>query len=344
MKGKTALTIFYHIMFWSLLWSVPIVLLPIVEPWETDFEDIGIPRIVYIMIMTASFYFNLYVLYPRFMSRKKTAQYVLFVLLTGVGVGIIYCTIFYRQIEGPIIIHIILKSILALAFICCSAVYSLIGDTIREQRMRQMRENENLRTELSFLRSQISPHFMFNVLNTIVSLIRQKSDKLEPVVIELSNLMRYMLYESDEENVSLKTELNYLRGYVDLQMQRFGDQVRLTMDIPHDIPDRYIEPMLLIPLVENAFKHGCQVICNPEIRISLELTQQALKMRVQNKFTHAPATTGKNSGIGLSNLHRRLNLLYPDRHTLEVLTKDEWFMVTFTLQFKEDISFVKLTA
>lgn len=343
MKGKTALTILYHVLFWSLMWSVPIFLLPIVEPWERDFEDVGVPRIIYMIIMTGSFYFNLYVLYPRFMTRKRTIRYVLFALLTGLSVGIVYCTIFHRHIDGPIVVHIILKSILALVFICCSTVYRLIADTIREQRLRQMRENENLRTELSFLRSQISPHFMFNVLNTIVSLIRQKSDKLEPVVIELSNLMRYMLYESDEENVSLKTELNYLQSYVDLQMQRFGDQVRLTMDIPQEIPDRYIEPMLLIPLVENAFKHGCQVIRDPEIHIGLELTQQALTMRVRNKFTYAPAKS-KNSGIGLNNLRRRLNLLYPERHALEIQTRDEWFMVTFTLQFKEDISFVKLTA
>jgi sensor histidine kinase YesM len=337
MSSKTALTVFYHFLFWILMWMIPMVLLPIVEPWEFDYEDAGIPRVFYIFFMTGGFYFNLFVLYPAFMVPKKTTHYIVSALLTGIVIGIVYCTIFYAHIDGPVIIHIILKSLLALVFIACSTVYKVILDSIREQRLRQMKETENLRTELSFLRSQISPHFMFNVLNTIVALIRQRSEKLEPVVIELSNLMRYMLYESDEENVSLKTELRYLQSYIDLQMQRFGTDILLNIDIPGEVPDRYIEPMLLIPLVENAFKHGCRVIDHPEISISLSLTHRELSMSVQNKYVATSSFIGKNSGIGLNNLRRRLNLLYPKRHALSIDTAENWFNVLFTLEFREDI-------
>jgi two-component system, LytTR family, sensor kinase len=204
--------------------------------------------------------------------------------------------------------------------------------------LRQLKENENLKTELSFLRSQISPHFMFNVLNSVVALIRQKSDKLESVVIELSNLMRYMLYESDEESVSLKIELEYLKSYIDLQTQRFGDDIKLMINIPNSIPDRNIEPMLLIPLVENAFKHGYDVIQDPQIKIDLEFVDTALVMTVRNKYlATTPLTKGRNAGIGLNNLQRRLNLLYPGNHSLVIQTHDSWFTVKFILKLKDDL-------
>lgn len=343
MKERTGLSILYHVLFWSLIWSVPFLLLPMIEPWESHYADISLSRLAYIPLMTGSFYFNLFVLYPRYMARKYVMRYVLYALLTALAVGVVYCAIFYKQIDGPVVIHILLKSAMALMLICCSSFYKVIVDKVAEQRLQRRRETENLRSELSFLRSQISPHFMFNVLNTMVSLIRQKSDKLEPVVIKLSNLMRYMLYESDEESVSLKTELSYLQSYIDLQMQRFGDYMQLTLEIPADVPDRYIEPMLLIPLVENAFKHGCHVIYNPEIHLRFEISQQSLTMHVHNRFLPA-ASRSKDSGIGLANLRRRLDLLYPDRHTLNIVTRDDWFKVTFKLQFKEDISLTKLTA
>ena len=324
-----------------MIWMVPLVLLPIAEPWEhsQDYEDRGVPFLVYLSMMTGCFYFNVNVLYPRYLVPKKTVRYIFLAIATALTVGTIYTLVFYNYQEGPIIINVILKAVLALVFIACGTGYKAIADSFREQRLRQLKENENLKTELSFLRSQISPHFMFNVLNGIVALIRQKSDKLEPVVIELSNLMRYMLYESDEENVSLKTELEYLKSYIDLQTHRFGDDIKLSINIPDLVPDRSIEPMLLIPLVENAFKHGYDVIKDPEIRLDLELTDTTLTMTIKNKYLIAnPLTKGRNAGIGLINLQRRLNLLYPGKHSFEIRAHDNWFTVQFTLLLKNDIS------
>ena len=189
MVSKKIIPIFYHLLFWVCLWMVPMVLIPIVEPWENDweFQELGIVRLSYMILLTGSFYFNLFVLYPKFLVPKKPVAYIFFTILTAITIGVVYCLVFSDHIEGPIIIHVLLNTIMTLVFIACSTMLKVIQTSMKEHRVRQEKETENLKTELSFLRSQISPHFMFNVLNSIVALIRQKSDKLEMVVIELSN-------------------------------------------------------------------------------------------------------------------------------------------------------------
>lgn len=168
---------------------------------------------------------------------------------------------------------------------------------------------------------------MFNVLNTLVALIRQRSEQLEPIVVELSSLMRYMLYESDEEKVSLETEIEYLKSYIDIQQLRFGNKVAIHVEYPQKLPELMLEPMLLIPLVENAFKHGVNVIRDPALRINLQLNGGELEMVVANRYKE-PAYNDqekRNSGIGLANLKRRLNILYPKAHELQLTKEEDWF-------------------
>ena len=152
-----------------------------------------------------------------------------------------------------------------------SAAYKAITDKTKADALISEKQSENLKTELSFLRSQISPHFLFNVLNNIVALVRLKSDDLEPTVLKLSSLMQYMLYETDEERVVLKSEVEYLQNYIDLQKQRFGTELLLKVNLDIQEDWHTIEPMLLIPFVENAFKHGHGLIVHPEIEIALEV-------------------------------------------------------------------------
>ena len=139
-------------------------------------------------------------------------------------------------------------------FFALSTAYQLIKDKVASDKLAQEKQNEVLKTELSLLRSQVSPHFMFNVLNNMVSLARKQSDLLEPSLIKLSSLMRYMLYEADEEKVSIEKEIDYLQSYIDLQQQRFGKKVQVNVHL-HTMDNHYqVEPMLLIPFVENAFQ------------------------------------------------------------------------------------------
>lgn len=215
-----------------------------------------------------------------------------------------------------------------------SIAYRFIADKIEADRRRKETENESLRTELSFLRSQISPHFIFNVLNNMVSLARKKSDLLEPSLIRLSGLMRYMLYESDETRVSLKKEMEYLQHYIDLQMLRFGNDVRLEMDLHEPDAAYSIEPMLLIPFVENAFKHSTGSVYQPQIAIRLRTEKGLLHLNVSNSFHSAAGNNAdlETSGIGLNNVRRRLNLLYADKHDLLITESDNVYLVTLQIR------------
>ena len=150
--------------------------------------------------------------------------------------------------------------------------------------MNSEKETENLKTELSFLRSQVSPHFMFNVLNNMVALARKQSDALEPSLIKLSSLLRYMLYETDEEKVLVEREIEYLNNYIDLQKQRFGKNIRITTSFDEREKGYTIEPMLLIPFVENAFKHGTGIITDACIDIHLLVHNGKLVFTVRNRY------------------------------------------------------------
>jgi len=217
-------------------------------------------------------------------------------------------------------------------YVAVSTAYAMFQDRIRTDRLAQERETETLKTELAFLRSQVSPHFLFNVLNNMVALARKGSDQLEPSLIKLSSLLRYMLYETTEEKVPLEKEVTYLKSYVDLQIQRF----RKTMPV-HIVlrePDALyeIEPMLLIPFVENAFKHGVSLDPDAAIEIELSAVKGLLQLLVRNKYKDDEnEPKDKSSGIGLVNVERRINLLYKDRHSLLINKKNGWFTVSLQL-------------
>ena len=174
---------------------------------------------------------------------------------------------------------------------------------------------------------------MFNVLNSVVSLSRRKPEMVEPVVVKLSELMRYMIYETNDSIVPILKELTYLESYIDLQKIRFGDDIRI--DFTHEIGPKSssIEPMLLIPFVENAFKHGVGFIENPTIEIELTDTAKELTFHVANKKGAViNEKKDESSGIGLANVKRRLELLYPTNHELTVTESDSDFEITLTIQ------------
>jgi LytS/YehU family sensor histidine kinase len=169
----------------------------------------------------------------------------------------------------------------------------------------------------------------------MVALARKKSDLLEPSLIKLSALMRYMLYETDEQKVPLEKEVEYIQSYIDLQRQRFGKNLTVNACFANIDSAEEIEPMLLIPFVENAFKHGTGMIENPEINITLKEKDCILNFSVSNKFSAAiNDIKDKSSGIGLYNVKRRLNLLYGKNHALHINDKDGWFTVSLHINLK----------
>lgn len=219
--------------------------------------------------------------------------------------------------------------------IVSSIAYCMIIDRIKSDRLAKEKETENLKTELQLLRSQINPHFMFNVLNNMVSLARKKSELLEPSLIKLSSLMRYMYYDSKEGRVSLSKEVAYIKSYIEIQEQRFQGSLEVNANLLLPDNNYYIEPMLLIPFVENAFKHGVVLVDDAKINIDLNIINGILYFRVNNKFSaDKNEIKDKTPGIGLKNVKKRLALLYSDCYHLDIRTEDNWHTVSLQLNLK----------
>lgn len=304
------------------------------QPGDFDLNAMRIHSILFNLLLIAFFYINMYVLIPRVLTKKNWVHYAGYVILCFVVI-----------VAASELINILLSSLTMrparpfyfailnfLLVFGLSTALRLTSDRVQYERERKERENENLKSELSLLRSQVSPHFMFNVLNNLASLARKKSDQLESVIIQLSHLMRYMLYDSGEKRVTLDKEIEYLKSYIDLQKLRFGNDISISFETDVKQGDQPIEPMLLIPFVENAFKHGIGIIADPQIMISLSIEDHTLSFAVKNKFNRIlTETKDPRSGIGIQNVRRRLDLLYKDLHELNIREAGPWFIVELKL-------------
>jgi two-component sensor histidine kinase len=193
-------------------------------------------------------------------------------------------------------------------------------------------ERERMSSELSYLRAQINPHFLFNTLNSIYSLAIQKSDNTAAAIVKLSGMMRYITTEAEKEKVLLEKELNYINDYIDLQMLRFGEEARVIYTANIDPGSKKIAPLILIGFIENAFKYGVNAEEEASIEIKLELIGDQLKMFVRNRKVVQKKMAEEGTGIGIQNTSNRLRLLYPGKHQLEVFDNPDDFIVSLTLQ------------
>jgi two-component system LytT family sensor kinase len=338
---KRWVTIAIHVLVWLMIFQFPYIFSADTNRGSHN-QDREQMSFLYLntalnAFWVALFYLNAGLLIPQLVYKRKMFLYV--VILTSVfGIVILADDMLFHILAISHLFNLygsMVHNFIPLVFtVAVSSAFKAISDKARADALIREKESENLKTELSFLRSQISPHFLFNVLNNITALARIKSDELEPTVMKLSSLMRYMLYETDEDKMVIKNEAEYLQDYIDLQKQRFGDE--LTLLVLFDIKEEWytIEPMLLIPFVENAFKHGGGIVQHPEITIYLNVDDNALHFTVKNKFQEREVINDKTSGIGLANMKRRLQLLYPGKHTLTLDKKDGWFIASLKLNLK----------
>jgi len=338
--AKKWVTITLHILFWALFFVSPYLFKIAVEhdpSFHTEnnlgtfYTALFLNNLLWLLL----FYVNAYLLIPKLAYRRRFGEYFMilaiylcFMMASGrfsfehLMPGLHFKIWSFLFFDLPNFVFILLVS----------TAYRVIVDKIKEDQRSSEKETENLKTELSFLRSQVSPHFMFNVLNNMVALARKKSDLLEPSLIKLSSLLRYMLYETDEEKVLLENEIEYLKSYIELQSQRFGKNVMIQADFETVNNGYVIEPMLLIPFVENAFKHGTGLVPGAQIEIQLNFTGNRLNFSVRNRYNETGQwEKDKTSGIGLTNVKRRLNLSYPGAHTLRISRENGWFSVLLHL-------------
>ena len=218
-------------------------------------------------------------------------------------------------------------SIVILAF-----AYRLSVNWYQHEKIRKELETQKLRAELSYLKMQVNPHFLFNALNNIYSLaIIEKSKRTGDSIMKLSELMRYVLYEKedDEHKVSLDNEISHINSYIDLVKLRHEGELYLNFSIEGDTSTKRIPPLLLFPLIENAFKHGLITEAGKPVTIDLKITEKSLVFSIQNYKNNY--MKDKVGGIGIPNVRKRLNLLYGNQYSLHVSETDDQFFVNLHL-------------
>ncbi|OON70465.1 sensor histidine kinase [Hymenobacter sp. CRA2] len=305
-------------------------------------------RTVVIDVLGAGlFYLNWRILIPRTLGQGRVGRYSLGALLL---VSLYELLRFFSNrllplqatspMRGEELPRLLLQYTLAALFLLfLSSALCVTRDYLRAQRHRRELERQQLLTELTALKMQVNPHFLFNTLNNIYSLASQKSDRAPEAVLRLSEIMRYMLYESSADTVPLAKELQHLRSFLELQRLRLPatGPAAIVFDTVGlgESPSWPIAPMLLQPLVENAFKHG-DLTARPVVRMRLEQPESgALHFVVDNAVAPAgsrpPAGLEPSGGVGLVNLRRRLELLYPGRHQLVISATPEHYRAVLTL-------------
>lgn len=313
-----------HAAVWILLLGVPGILL-----WDQQF--FGLPAAFYLLTTLyhiGLFYFNAFYLYPKLLNKRTWWLYLIslvaIVCLSG------FAKVFFLQLDPHFRFTAINRRLIFFPlapFLFASIIYRLVYDRIRFERMEKEARAQRLDAELKLLRSQVSPHFLFNMLTNMVSMARLQSNLLEPSLIRLSELLRYMLYESNEEKIPIGKEIEQIENYVSLQQLRFGEDVTISLEIQNDYPEGMLEPMLLVPFIENAFKHGIGMVKDPFIKITLTVKEQLLNFTVVNNYNPANQSKDRHSGIGLNNVKNRLELLYANNYQLNIANSDGIYSV-----------------
>ena len=280
------------------------------------------------LINIAIFYINYLIILPRFLNQKKYTDCAIWIVVLILSIAflkfgiaaIFKDLVLARGVQKGVYLsfvdYFLGAVIINCFFVFLSTGFRFMVDWFVNEKINTALQNEKLTAELAFLKSQINPHFLFNSLNNIYSLAYQKSEQTPEAILKLSEIMRYMLYESNDNKVSLDKEIRYLENYIELQKLRFKNSASVIMSVDGDPQNNYIMPLILISFVENAFKHGVATDPNNPINISIKISPSKLFFSIQNlKNNHNKDGT---VGIGLANLKRRLELFYKNQYRLEI--------------------------
>lgn len=336
-----------RIVYHSLFWLAFLVVLVSLEGTENGLGFALTNELIVLVFYAAMVYFNLYYLVPNYLSKERFGTYVfLLVLATIIITPLKMIILHFKWAAYPAMQQELIRpetqysQFMAMFFLGGgSSLVKIISDWVRHQRERQILETQTMQSELRFLKSQINPHFLFNTLNNLYALTLKKSDEAPEIVIKLSEMMRYMLYECNEKRVPLRKEVNYLRNYLDLERLRQGNNISISFDVEGRVEHQQIAPLMFIPFLENSFKHGLSnQITQGYVHILLQVEDQHVHFYIENSKPDTPPSPDKrrSGGIGLVNVRRRLDLLYPGQYELTIADKPKSYAVNLEidLEFK----------
>ncbi|HYC86865.1 MAG TPA: histidine kinase [Chryseosolibacter sp.] len=293
-------------------------------------------------LLAVVIYVNLLVLIPRFLPQRQFFRYTVFllVLLTSYAFAknihdvYLYGEVLQRPGSENFSANTFYNLSIALFYVCFSIALHLSREWYNQRELIRKIEIEKLNTELAYLRSQINPHFLFNSINTIYFQIDKKNTEARETLSTFSEMLRYQLYECNGKEVPIEKEINYLQNYIDLQRLRKGENYRIEFESDPNVGGFTIAPLVLICFVENAFKHVSHHAEGNRIKVILKREDATFRMSVFNTWDGRERVNDEMGGIGLKNVKRRLELLYPGRHMLDITAGQNDFKVDLTLRLE----------
>lgn len=339
-----------QIMVWVLLGFMLLLFHPLT--WHVTLpSQFWIRQSFLFCLLVGIFYVNAKILVPRLLFQNKTAWYIASLIVIAFTIMLLVQVI-EVWLNLPVLMYqafnpdgnspptpkifsfntfVLLNSLLVLGI---STSVSAVQKWQKDAQIRQSLEQQKISSELSFLKAQINPHFFFNTLNNIYILTTIDVEAAREALHKLSRMMRYVLYETERDTTLLSQEIAFVQDYIDLMQLRLTDKVKVTFEKPDHLADAMIAPMLLLPFVENSFKHGVSTTQPSHIHISVGLQDTQLKLEVKNTLFNGKRVSHEESnGIGMNNTRRRLDLLYPGHYKLLVDKNNEEheFHVNLTL-------------
>lgn len=325
----------YHLYFWIIYFLFNVI------RWGSYFNDYLYSlksNLVEFPLHIVLVYFNVYYLVPKFIFKKKYVYYVIFLCLSlGMhymlrsGLNLLLVTEdIWPEVEGRLapfgFNHIVAVAIGELYVIGLTSAIKFTVDFLIVQNKNRHLSELQYKTELKYLKAQIQPHFFFNTLNGLYALTIKKSDLAPYMVLKLSNFMRYVIYDTSKKKLPILQEIDHIDNYIELEKMRYGDRVTSIIDINGNIDDVKVVPMLFLPFIENAFKHGLKNTDQMELSISFEKLENELIFISKNNYEEESKSTETN-GIGIKNVKRRLQILYPKKFTLNITQKNNEYLV-----------------
>lgn len=331
----------HHIVFWFLYAAFWIV---ISDTGNVSLESIIFINAVYMVASVGATYTSMYSLIPFFLDKKKYAMFTLLqVLNISVFSGLIILAFYVllkdntealtNMMQPQIIYPASFGSVVTTVFF--TSMIKLIRQRIKNEDIRKNLEIEKYEAELTYLKGQINPHFLFNTLNNIYHLIHKDADLAANSVLQFSELLRFTLYDVQKDKILLNQELEYIQDYIKLELLRKSDTLELNIErnISDELNDVYVAPLLLIPLVENAFKYVSENEHKKYfINMKINFINDTLIFGIENAYKIKEKSTPTGFGIGLENLKKRLMLEYPDKHILSVHSNEGVFAVNLELK------------
>lgn len=335
-------TIVIHALVWVLLLVIPYVSTD--QVFNALDPSSGKKYLLLCLVLSAVliiiFYFNYFFLIPKYLLQKKYWYYFSFLLLAIVTVFLLSGVIFFFSDFNPQVlakknptIEKIIPVIIINAFSLwlLSIVLSILWTV--HNRLKQT-ESEKLSAQIASLKSQINPHFLFNTLNNIYATTIDASPKAADMIDKLSEMMRYTMKDTQQDFVLLEDEINYINNFIELQKLRLDKSVKLEYYSLEDVPVLRIAPMLLIPFIENAFKHGVNSEQKSHIKIEMTMSKTEFQLRVTNNKVNVQQDISEKSGLGIENTKHRLNLIYPSKHLLVINDTEKEFFVSLYISLQ----------